>query len=53
MDGDTIYLQGPPLWSSGGLNVLGEPVFSVMMAGWFCEKSSWIGKVEDMKLVLF
>jgi len=29
------------------------PVFSVMAAGWFCEKSGWIGKVEDVKLVLF
>jgi hypothetical protein len=23
-----------------------------MAAGWFCEKSGWIGKVEDVKLVL-
>jgi hypothetical protein len=23
----------------GGCNVRGEPVFSVMAAGWFCEKS--------------
>jgi hypothetical protein len=30
----------------------GEPVFSVMAAGWFCEKSGCIGKVEDAKLVL-
>ena len=30
----------------------GEPVFSVMVAGWFCEKSVWIGKVEDVKPVL-
>jgi hypothetical protein len=29
-------------------NVRGEPVFSVMAAGWFCEKSGWIGKVEDV-----
>jgi hypothetical protein len=35
------------------VNVRGEPVFSVMAAGWFCEKYSWIGKVEDVKLVLF
>ena len=35
-----------------GINVLGEPVFSVMGAGWFCEKSGWIGKVEDMKPML-
>jgi hypothetical protein len=28
-------------------NVRGEPVFSVMVAGWFCEKSGGIGKVED------
>ena len=34
------------------LNVLGEPVFSVMAVGWFCEMSGWIGKVEDVKLVL-
>jgi len=33
-------------------NVRGEPVFSVMMAGWFCERSGWIGKVEDVKPVL-
>jgi hypothetical protein len=33
-------------------NVRGEPVFSVMAGGWFCEKSSWIGKVEDVKPVL-
>jgi hypothetical protein len=24
-----------------------------MAAGWFCEKSSWIGKVEDVKPELF
>jgi hypothetical protein len=30
-------------------NVRGESVFSVMAAGWFCEKSGWIGKVEDVK----
>jgi hypothetical protein len=23
-----------------------------MVAGWFCEKSGWIGKVEDVKPVL-
>jgi hypothetical protein len=23
-----------------------------MAAGWFCEKSSWFGKVEDVKPVL-
>jgi hypothetical protein len=28
-------------------NVWGEPVFSVMAGGWFCEKSGCIGKVED------
>ena len=33
-------------------NVHAEPVFSVMAGGWFCEKSGWIGKVEDVKLVL-
>ena len=31
------------------INVQGEPVFSVMAAGWFCEKSGWIRKVEDVK----
>jgi hypothetical protein len=34
------------------INVRREPVFSVMDAGWFCEKSGWIGKVEDVKPVL-
>jgi hypothetical protein len=24
-----------------------------MAAGWFCGKSGWIGKVEDVKPVLF
>ena len=33
-------------------NVRGEPVFCVMAAGWFCEKSTWIGEVEDVKPVL-
>ena len=33
--------------SSLHTNVKGEPIFCVMMAGWFCEKSSSIGKVED------
>jgi hypothetical protein len=33
-------------------NVRGEPVFSVMAAGWFCEKSGQIGKVEDVEPVL-
>ena len=32
--------------------VRGEPVFSVMVAGWICEKSGWIGEVEDVKPVL-
>ena len=27
------------------------PGFSAMAAGWFCEKSGWIGKVEDVKPV--
>jgi hypothetical protein len=35
------------------INVWGEPVFSVMAASWFCEKSGWIGKVEDVKPVLW
>ena len=34
-------------------NVQGEPVFSVMVAGWFCEKSGCIAKVEDVKPVFF
>ena len=34
-------------------NVPGEPIFSVTAAGWFCEKSGGIGKVEDVKPVLF
>jgi hypothetical protein len=33
-------------------NVRGRPAFSVMTAGWFCEKSGLIGKVEDVKPVL-
>ena len=33
-------------------NVRGEPVFSVMAASWFCEKSGRIGKVEDVEPVL-
>ena len=33
------------------INVQGEPWFSVMAAGWFCEESGWSGKVEDVKLV--
>ena len=32
----------------GETNVRGEPVFSVMAAGWFCEESGLIGKVEDV-----
>ena len=27
-----------------GLNVRGEPVFSVMAAGWFCESPVELGK---------
>jgi hypothetical protein len=42
--------HGTPL--SNHINARGEPVFSVMAAGWFCEKSGWIGKVEDVKPVL-
>jgi hypothetical protein len=34
------------------INVWGELVFSVLVAGWFCEKSGGIGKVEDVKPVL-
>jgi hypothetical protein len=33
-------------------NVRGEPVFSVMAADWFGEKSGWIGNVEDVKPLL-
>ena len=33
-------------------NVRGELVFNIMAADWFCEKSGWIGKVEDVKPVL-
>ena len=32
-------------------NVQGEPVFSELAVNWFCEKSDWIGKVEDVKPV--
>ena len=40
-------------WQQSGVtNGRGEPVFSVMAAGRFCEKSGWIGKVEDVKPVL-
>jgi hypothetical protein len=41
-------------WGKGAAmtNVWGEPVFSVMAAGWFCEKSGWMGKVEDVKPML-
>jgi hypothetical protein len=34
------------------INVRGEPLFGVMVAGWFCENFGWIGKVEDVKPVL-
>jgi hypothetical protein len=34
------------------INDRGEPVSSVMAASWFCGKSGWIGKVEDLKPVL-
>jgi hypothetical protein len=33
-------------------HVRGKSVFSVMAAGWFCEKPGWIGEVEDVKPVL-
>ena len=46
---DWYYLG---LLSRAMVNVRGEPVFSVMVAGWFCEKSGLIGKVEDVKPVL-
>ena len=29
-----------------------KAALSVMVGGWFCEKSGWIGKVEDVKPVL-
>jgi hypothetical protein len=38
--------------ASHSSNVRGEPVFSVMAAGWFCDKSGWIGNLEDVKPVL-
>jgi hypothetical protein len=38
--------------SFGAMSGDREPVFSVMAAGWFCEKSGWIGKVEDVKPML-
>jgi hypothetical protein len=44
-----IYMfEQTRLWN----NVPGERVFSVMVAGWFCEKSGWVGNVEDVKPVL-
>jgi hypothetical protein len=43
------YLTPDPISS----NVRGEPVFSVVVAGWFCEKSGGIGKVEDAEPMLF
>jgi hypothetical protein len=45
--------QPTPPDFSPWVNVRGEPVCSVMAAGWFREKSGWIGKVEDVKPVLF
>jgi hypothetical protein len=36
-------------WGTG--NVQGELVFSGMAAGWFYEKSGWIGKAKDVKPV--
>ena len=27
--------------------------YDVLAAGWFCEKTGWIGKVEDVKPVFF
>ena len=49
----TIIILGWRFLQLPASNVRGEPVFSVMTAGWFCEKSGWIGKVEDVKPVLF
>jgi hypothetical protein len=43
--------RGDPVGHAGS-HVQGEPVFSVTAAGWFCEQSGWIGRVEDVKLVL-
>ena len=42
------FIIMPKLFS---LNVPEESVFNVMEAGWFCEKSGWIGKVEDVEPV--
>ena len=39
-------------WGEPTINVRDEPVFRVMAAGWFCEKSGRIEKVEDVKPVL-
>ena len=51
---DPIHNQNEMKWDEGSTNVWGEPVFnSVMAAGWFCEKSGWIRKVEDVKPVRF
>ena len=47
---NTHCLVKPPKSLS---NVMGEPVFSVVATSWFCEKSSGIGKVEDVKPMLF
>jgi hypothetical protein len=46
---ECIYFVGTEISS----NVRGELVFSVVAAAWCYEKSGWIGKVEDVKLVLF
>jgi hypothetical protein len=45
--------SSPPAGIKCRINVRGDPVFSVMAAGWFCEKSGGIGKVEDVKPVPF
>ena len=47
----TIIYVNPPPQEVGLTNVRGEPEFSVMVAGWFCEKSGWFGKVEDVPVL--
>jgi len=49
-------LQGHGSWLKCEValsNVRGEPEFSVLAAGWFCEKSDWIRKVEDVIPMFF
>ena len=43
---ESVKAEGSGRKLAHNANVQGEPVFSVMAAGWFCEKSDWIGKVR-------